>query len=64
MIVLTAMIVIGMLATAVALVSGIVSMAQGGDFDQRHSHQLMFARVGLQGITLLLLLLALFIVAR
>lgn len=64
MTVLTAIIVIGMLATAVALVSGIVSMTQGGDFDRRHSHQLMFARVGLQGVTLLFLLLALFIVAR
>ncbi len=64
MTVLTAIIVIGMLATAGALFSGIVSMAQGGDFDQRHSHQLMFARVGLQGITLLLLLLALLVVAR
>ncbi len=64
MTVLTAIIVIGVLATAGTLVSGIVSMAQGGDFDRRHSHQLMFVRVGLQGITLLLLLLALFIVAR
>ncbi|MEW6330320.1 MAG: twin transmembrane helix small protein [Pseudomonadota bacterium] len=64
MTVLTAIIVIGVLATAGTLVSGIVSMAQGGDFDRRHSHQLMFARVGLQGVTLLLLLLALFIVAR
>jgi hypothetical protein len=64
MTVLTAIIVIGMLATAGVLVSGIVSMAQGGDFDQRHSHQLMFARVGLQGVTLLLLLFALLIVAR
>ena len=56
---LTAIIVIGLLASAGALLSGIVSMAHGGDFDQRHSHQFMFARVGLQGITLLLIVLML-----
>lgn len=61
---LSVIIVIGMLATAGVLISGIVSMAQGGEFDQRHGHQLMFARVGLQGVTLLLLFLALLAVAR
>jgi len=39
-------------------------MAHGGEFGRRHSHQLMFARVGLQAITLLLLLIALFATAR
>ncbi|MGE5242120.1 MAG: hypothetical protein ACM3NI_10775 [Bacteroidota bacterium] len=39
-------------------------MAHGGDFDQRHSHQFMFARVGLQGITLLLIVLVLLTTAR
>jgi len=61
---LTAIIVIGLLASAGALLSGIVSMAHGGDFDQRHSHQFMFARVGLQGITLLLIVLVLLATAR
>ena len=61
---LTAIIVIGLLAAAGALLSGIVSMAHGGDFDQRHSHQFMFARVGLQGITLLLIVLVLLTTAR
>jgi len=41
--------------------TGIWSMAHGGDFDQRHSTQLMMARVGMQGITLLLLLVAFFL---
>ncbi len=36
-------------------------MAQGGDFDEKHSEQLMFARVGMQAITLLLLFIALYI---
>jgi Hypoxia induced protein conserved region len=62
--VLTGVIVIALLLTVGALIWGIVSMAKGGKFDQHHSHQLMFARVGLQGITLLLLLVALFIAVK
>jgi len=38
--------VFALLATIAALVTGIVSMAHGGGFDQRHSHQIMFARLG------------------
>ena len=57
-------IVIALLATVGTLLWGIVSMAKGGEFDQHHSHQLMFARVGLQGITLLFLLIALFIAVK
>ncbi len=61
---LTAVIVVALLATAAALVGGIASMVQGGEYDQRHSHQFMFARVGLQGLTLVLLLVALYVAAR
>ena len=64
MTVLTSVIVIALLATVGTLLWGIVSMAQGGEFDRHHSHQLMFARVGLQGITLLFLLIALFAAVR
>lgn len=64
MTVLTTVIVLAMLATAGALFWGIGSMVHGGEFDQRHSHQIMFVRVGLQGITLLLLLIALFAAVR
>jgi hypothetical protein len=39
---------------------GIWSMAHGGEFDEKHSEQLMFARIGMQGITLLLLFTAIF----
>lgn len=60
--ILTVIIAIGLLATVGALITGIASMARGDDFDQAHSHQLMFARVGLQGITLLCLLVALYLV--
>lgn len=56
---LTAMIILALIATIGALGVGIASMARGGEFDQKHSTQLMFARVGLQGIALVLLLIAL-----
>jgi hypothetical protein len=61
---LTIVIVIALLATVGTLLWGIVSMAKGGEFDQHHSHQLMFARVGLQGVTLLFLLIALYIAVK
>ena len=64
MTIMTALIVFGLLATVAALVSGIASMAHGGRFDQRHSYQIMFARVGFQGITLAALLIALWLAAR
>jgi len=62
--IMTALIVFALLATVAALVFGIFSMAHGGGFDQRHSHQLMFARVGFQGITLVALLIALWLAAQ
>lgn len=61
---LTMLVLAGLVATAAVLVSGIASMVHGGDFDQRHSHQIMFARIGVQGITLVLLLAALLLSVR
>ncbi|HLD13746.1 MAG TPA: HIG1 domain-containing protein [Burkholderiales bacterium] len=58
---LTAVIILAVVATAGAFASGIVSMAHGGEYDQRHSGEFMFARVGLQGLTLVLLLIALLV---
>ena len=52
---LTLIIVAAMILTIVVLVTGIGSMAHGGKFDEEHSNQLMFARIGLQGATILLL---------
>jgi hypothetical protein len=55
-------VIIGALIMTVGLIgTGIWSMAHGGEFDQKHSTQLMMARVGMQGITLLLLLLAIYL---
>jgi hypothetical protein len=45
-------------AAAVALATGVSSMAHGGTSDQLHSHQLMFQRVGWQALAVLLVLLA------
>ncbi len=59
--ILNVAIVGALLMTVGLVVTGIWSMAHGGEFDQKHSTQLMFARVGMQGITVLLLLLAIYL---
>ena len=58
---LTVVIIIALAATIATLVIGIGSMGKGGQFDEKHSTQLMFARVGLQSLTFVLLLLALYL---
>ncbi|NIR44452.1 MAG: hypothetical protein GWO39_08420 [Gammaproteobacteria bacterium] len=60
---LTALVVLAALATAGALATGVGSMVHGGAFDQRHADQFMVARVGLQGLAFILLLLALLVAA-
>ena len=57
--ILTVIVILGMLATVWALWRGIASMSHGGDEDFRHSHKLMFQRVGLQALTVLIVILAL-----
>jgi len=59
--VLSTLIVFALFLTIVVLGTGIWSMAHGGEFDRKHSTQLMFARVGMQGITLLLLFFAVYL---
>ena len=59
--ILTIVIIACLIMTAVILLMGVSSMAQGGEYDEKHSEQLMFARVGMQAITLLLLLVALYL---
>jgi hypothetical protein len=54
----TAMIV-AMLATLGILVTGIVSMGRGGEFNAKYGNKLMRARVMMQGIALLFFALAL-----
>jgi hypothetical protein len=50
-----------MLLTIIVLGAGIWSMAHGGEFDEKHSEQFMFARIGLQSVTLILLFLAIYL---
>ncbi|MBL1142754.1 MAG: twin transmembrane helix small protein [Proteobacteria bacterium] len=58
---LTIVILISLILTIVIMLIGIGSMGRGGDFDEKHSEQLMFARVGMQTVTLLLLFFALYL---
>ncbi len=59
--ILNIVIIAALIMTVGLIGTGIWSMAHGGEFDRKHSTQLMFARVGMQGITFLLLLLAVFL---
>jgi len=43
-----------------SLVSGVVSMGHGGEYDQRHALQFMFSRVGFQALAVLFLLLMMY----
>ncbi len=61
MTILTWIIVAALLTTIGLVGTGIWSMAHGGQFDEKHSTQLMFARVAMQGITILLLLFAVYL---
>lgn len=56
---LSTLVIFALIATIVALGWGIGSMAHGGSYDVKHSHQFMGARVGFQALAVLLLLIAL-----
>jgi len=56
--ILTVLIVGALVMTIGVIGTGIWSMAHGGEFDRKHSTQFMIARVGMQAVTLLLLLAA------
>lgn len=59
--ILTMVIMVALLVTIGVMGTGVWSMAHGGEFDKKHSTQLMFARVGMQAVTVLLLLLAIYL---
>tara|TARA_R110001592_G_scaffold16881_14_gene71741 strand:+ start:32828 stop:33025 length:198 start_codon:yes stop_codon:yes gene_type:complete len=54
------LIILSALSVVGVLVIGIYSMVKGGAFNEKYGNRLMQARVGLQGLTLLLLALAYF----
>lgn len=56
---LTILILLALGATIVSLVLGLYSMERGGEYDRVHSMRHMAARVTFQGVTLILLLIAL-----
>ncbi len=60
--VLKIIIILALLATIVSLFMGVVSMGRGGEYDEKHSNQMMRARVVFQGVALLLMLVALYFV--
>ena len=59
---LTLLISFGLVTTVLSLGLGVISMARGGSFDDQHATQFMVARVASQGITFVLLLIALYVV--
>jgi hypothetical protein len=59
--IVTTVVVLALIATAISLIMGIYSMSRGGEFDRLHSTQYMVLRVGSQAAAFLLLLLALFL---
>jgi hypothetical protein len=59
--ILTMAIMLALLITIGLMGTGIWSMAHGGEFDRKHSTQLMFARVGMQAVTVLLLLFSVYL---
>lgn len=58
MTIFTTLAILALVATIVSLGWGIGSMAHGGEYDARHSNQLMWARLGFQALALVLLLAA------
>lgn len=61
MTILTALVMTALLATVITLFWGVGSMAFGGHFDDKHSTHLMSARVILQGLVVVLLLITLLV---
>ncbi|MBT7950069.1 MAG: twin transmembrane helix small protein [Gammaproteobacteria bacterium] len=58
---LTVLIVAALAMTVLVLLMDLDSMIKGGEFDEKHSNELMLARVALQGLTFLLLVAAFFL---
>lgn len=58
---LDAAIILALLATVLVMMVGLFTMGQGGNLDKQLSTRLMWARVGLQGFAILLLILAVYL---
>ena len=58
---LTIIIVLALIATIITLMWGLGSMSQGGKYDEAHSEQLMFTRIGIQAFAVVMLLIAVYL---
>jgi hypothetical protein len=58
---LTIVVVLALIATVVTMLLGVFSMGTGGDVDKYAGERLMWARIVLQGIAALLMIVALVI---
>ena len=52
------LVVAALIATVVVLGMGLRSMARGGEYDREHAEKFMWERVALQGVAIVLLLVA------
>ena len=57
----TVVVVLALVATLVTMLMGIFTMGAGGDTDNYAGERLMWLRVGLQALTVLLMVIALWI---
>lgn len=58
------LLVLAMLATLGVLLFGVLTMARGGEFNRRNGNKLMRARVILQGVALLILVIIMALAGR
>lgn len=58
------LLMLAMLATLGVLLFGVLTMARGGEFNRRYGNKLMRARVLLQGIALLILVILMALAGR
>lgn len=58
--IMTILVILALIAVLATLVWGVSSMAHGGSYDDEHSEQIMFIRVGLQAVAFALIVLVLY----
>jgi len=51
-------VIIALIATIIILFAGVFSMARGGEFDRKHSEHFMIARIWIQLLTVVLIVVA------
>lgn len=54
------LVILALVAVVITLFWGVGSMAHGGTYDRKHCEQIMSARVGIQGVAVALIVLAIY----